>query len=69
MSNTLDVVVTRNVWKIFGERAEAAIEVTWCENLSKAKILAQYQSVIGPRDVSFSVDKGDIFCIMELSGS
>ncbi len=63
------VVVTRNVWKIFGEKAEEAMEAVRRENLSKAEVLERYEAVIGVRDVSISVGEGEIFCIMGLSGS
>lgn len=64
-----DVVVTRNIWKIFGGRAEEAMEAVRRENLSKAEVLERYQAVVGVRDVSISVGEGEIFCIMGLSGS
>ena len=67
--NEKDVVVARNVWKIFGGRADAALAATQHENLSKAEILERYQAVIGVRDVSINVGEGEIFCIMGLSGS
>ena len=64
-----DVVVTRNVWKIFGERADEAMEACRRENLSKAQVLDRFEAVVGVRDVSVSVAEGEIFCIMGLSGS
>ncbi|MEM9129272.1 MAG: ATP-binding cassette domain-containing protein, partial [Pseudomonadota bacterium] len=64
-----NVVVTKNVWKIFGERAAEAMEAVRRENLSKAEVLSQYQCVVGVKDVSISVGEGEIFCIMGLSGS
>lgn len=67
--NEKNVVVARNVWKIFGDRADAALAATQSENLSKADILERYQAVIGVRDVSINVGEGEIFCIMGLSGS
>ncbi len=63
------VVVTRNVWKIFGERAEDAMAAVRRDNLSKAEVLEAYGAVVGVRDVSISVSEGEIFCIMGLSGS
>lgn len=64
-----DVVVVRNVWKIFGEQGNAALAATQNEKLSKAEILERYQAVIGVRDVSINVGEGEVFCIMGLSGS
>lgn len=63
------VVETRNVWKIFGARAEEAMEAVRRENLSKAEVLERYEAVVGVRDVSISVGESEIFCIMGLSGS
>ncbi|MEL6297158.1 MAG: glycine betaine/L-proline ABC transporter ATP-binding protein [Pseudomonadota bacterium] len=64
-----DVVVVRDVWKIFGSRAQDAMAAVRRDDLSKAEVLEKYEAVIGVRDVSFSVDEGEIFCIMGLSGS
>lgn len=64
-----NVVVTRNIWKIFGERANEAMQATLQDPLTKTEILERYQAVVGVRDVSISVDEGEIFCIMGLSGS
>ncbi|WP_299591993.1 glycine betaine/L-proline ABC transporter ATP-binding protein [uncultured Tateyamaria sp.] len=63
------VVVTRNVWKIFGDRAGEAMETVRRDNLSKAEVLEQFGAVVGVKDVSISVEEGEIFCIMGLSGS
>ncbi len=63
------VVVTRNVWKIFGDRAAEAMEAVRREDLSKAEVLERFEAVVGVKDVSISVDEGEIFCIMGLSGS
>lgn len=63
------VVVTRNVWKIFGDRSKEAMAAVHKENLSKAEVLERFQCVVGVRDVSIDVKKGEIFCIMGLSGS
>ena len=59
------VVVTRNVWKIFGERADEAMAACRRENLSKAEVLDRFEAVVGVRDVSVSVEEGEIFCILQ----
>lgn len=64
-----DVVICKNVWKIFGDRADEAMAAVRAENLSKAEVLERYGCVVGVRDVSISVGEGEIFCIMGLSGS
>ena len=63
------VIETRNVWKIFGSKADEALAAVMRDNLSKSEVLEKYQAVVGVRDVSISVNKGEIFCIMGLSGS
>ncbi len=67
--SSAEVVVTRGVWKIFGDRADEAMEACRRENLSKAEVLDRFEAVVGVRDVSVSVGEGEIFCIMGLSGS
>ena len=64
-----NVVETRNVWKIFGARADEAMAAVLRDNLSKAEVLEKFQCVVGVRDVSINVGVGEIFCIMGLSGS
>lgn len=63
------VVVTKNVWKIFGHRAREAMEAVRKEQLTKAEVLERFEAVVGVKDVSISVGEGEIFCIMGLSGS
>lgn len=69
VTETEPVVQVRDVWKIFGERANEALEVIRRENLSKAEVLERYEAVVGVREVSFDVHQSEIFCIMGLSGS
>ena len=59
----------RNLWKIFGERAEEALRAIEQEGLGKAEVLERLDCVVGVADASFSVGEGEIFCIMGLSGS
>ena len=63
------VVEIRNVWKIFGNRANEALAAIEKENLSKAEVLERFEAVVGVRDVTFNVYESEIFCIMGLSGS
>lgn len=58
-----------NVWKIFGDRADEALQAIKEKNLSKAEVLEQYNAVVGVADVSFNINRGEIFCVMGLSGS
>jgi glycine betaine/proline transport system ATP-binding protein len=63
------VVEISNVWKIFGARAQDALEAVKTRGLSKAEVLSEFNAVVGVADVSLSVNRGEIFCIMGLSGS
>ncbi len=66
---TTSIVQTRNVWKIFGERADEAMAAVKAEGISKAEVLERFGCVVGVRDVSIDVSEGEVFCIMGLSGS
>ena len=68
-SNSDPVVQVRDVWKIFGDRANEALAAIRKDNLSKAEVLERYEAVVGVREVSFDVEESEIFCIMGLSGS
>lgn len=67
--NSKTVVQIRDVWKIFGDRANEALEAIRRDNLSKQEVLERYEAVVGVREVSFDVQESEIFCIMGLSGS
>ncbi|RBW44956.1 glycine/betaine ABC transporter [Psychromonas sp. B3M02] len=66
---TTDVIQLENVWKIFGDRAEEAMQAVKSEGLDKATVLERFGCVVGIADVSFKVARSEIFCIMGLSGS
>ena len=59
----------KNVWKIFGNNSEEALNAIQNQRILKQEALEKYNSVIGVSDVSFNVKKGEIFCVMGLSGS
>jgi glycine betaine/proline transport system ATP-binding protein len=61
-------IVVRNVYKIFGNRAEEALAMVR-QNQSKDQVLAQTGCVVGVNDLSLSIGSGEIFVIMGLSGS
>lgn len=63
------LVDCRSVWKVFGDRAPAAIEAITQRGLSKKQILQEFNCVVGVSDASLQVRRGEIFCIMGLSGS
>ena len=58
-----------NLWKIFGTRAEEALAAAKAGEVDKEKAFKRFGCVIGVADASFSVNEGEIFCIMGLSGS
>ena len=64
-----DMIVLREVWKIFGDKADAAMIAIQEQNLSKHEVLSKFDCVVGIADCSFSVKKGEVFCVMGLSGS
>jgi len=64
-----DVITLQNVWKIFGDRALEAMQAIETEGLSKPDVLEKFACVVGIADCSFSVKRGEIFCVMGLSGS
>jgi len=63
------VIQVRDVWKIFGDRANEALAAIRKDNLSKPEVLEKFEAVVGVREVSFDVQESEIFCIMGLSGS
>jgi len=64
-----DVIVLDKVWKIFGNDARQALAAVQERGLSKAEVLEEFACVVGIADCSFSVARGEIFCVMGLSGS
>ena len=63
------VIPLEGVWKIFGPNAAAAMEAIRERGLDKAAVLEQFDCVVGIADNSFSVRRGEVFCVMGLSGS
>ena len=64
-----DMIVLKNVWKIFGHNADEAMRAIKERNLTKNEVLHEFGCVVGIADCSFSVRKGEVFCVMGLSGS
>lgn len=62
-------IAIKDVWKIFGDNAETALQDIKQNNLEKSEVLSRYNCVVGVADVSFDVKHGEIFCVMGLSGS
>ena len=64
-----DVIRLENVWKIFGDRSEEAMQAVRSQDLSKTEVLERFGCAVGVADATFSVREGEIFCVMGLSGS
>ena len=58
----------KHLWKAFGPGAERIVG-TPLEDLSREELLARTGCVTAVRDVSLSVDAGELFVVMGLSGS
>ncbi len=58
-----------NLWKIYGQRDQEALRAILEEGLGKSEVQERFGCVVGVVDASFSVEEGEIFCIMGLSGS
>ena len=48
----------QNVWKIFGNTSQDALDAIQNKKISKQEALEKYNSVIGVSDVSFDVKEG-----------
>ena len=59
----------KNIWKIFGSEASLAMKAILEEGISQGEAVKRYDCFIGVADCSFSVLRGETFCIMGLSGS
>lgn len=59
----------RNLWKIYGQGAQKALDAVVREGLGKEEVRDRFGCVVGVADASFSVRGGEIFCVMGLSGS
>ncbi|MEU7635072.1 glycine betaine/L-proline ABC transporter ATP-binding protein [Streptomyces sp. NPDC039016] len=63
------VFSVRNLWKVFGPKAERIPEDTSVAGLSARELREQTGCTAAVRDVSFDVRKGEVFVVMGLSGS
>jgi glycine betaine/proline transport system ATP-binding protein len=59
----------KHLWKIYGDRDKEALQAIQTEGIDKTEVLQRYNCVIGVVDACFSVNEGEIFCVMGLSGS
>ena len=61
-------IEVENVWKVFGDRPERALDPEHASK-SRAELRQELGVVVGLRDVSFAVNSGEVFVVMGLSGS
>ncbi|MFT3873522.1 MAG: glycine betaine/L-proline ABC transporter ATP-binding protein [Nocardioides sp.] len=67
-ANTEAALSVRDLWKIFGPRADQIIG-TPDADLGRAELKAKTGCVVGVKDVAFDVAPGEVFVVMGLSGS
>ena len=68
MSKQEPLIRVSNVWKVFGKNPESALKPEY-GSMTREEIRQQMGVVVGLRNVSFTVDVGQIFVVMGLSGS
>lgn len=59
----------RNLWKVFGAKADRVPTDPELAALSGPEILERTGNVVAVRDMSFDVARGEVFVVMGLSGS
>lgn len=64
----MSMIEVKNVTKIFGPREKSVLPMVRA-GVSKEEILAKTGHVVGLRDISLSIEEGEMFVIMGLSGS
>jgi len=67
-TTTEPALSVRNLWKIFGNKADGIIG-TPDADLSRKELQAKTGCVMAVKDVSFDVAPGEVFVVMGLSGS
>ena len=63
------VISVRNLWKVFGPKATSVPENSALKGLSATEVRESTGCTAAVRDVSFDVNKGEVFVVMGLSGS
>ncbi len=61
-------VDVQNIWKVFGKEPKRVLKPDY-RGLSKDEILNRTGAVLAMRDISFTVERGELFVLMGLSGS
>ena len=68
MDESSITVACRNVWKVYGPKAESIVGSADA-SLSRQELMEKTGCVAAVRDVSFEVSPGEVFVVMGLSGS
>ena len=68
MDESKITVACRNVWKVYGPKAESIVGSADA-SLSRQQLMEKTGCVAAVRDVSFEVSPGEVFVVMGLSGS
>ena len=68
MTSQAPQIQVKGLWKVFGDKPERALQPEYAAR-SRDEIQEELGLVVGLRDVSFDVDRGEIFVVMGLSGS
>ncbi|MBO8202511.1 quaternary amine ABC transporter ATP-binding protein [Streptomyces smyrnaeus] len=68
-AQTGPVFSVRNLWKVFGPKADRVPGDPGVTGLSQAELREKTGCTAAVRDVSFDVHKGEVFVVMGLSGS
>ena len=69
MSDSEPIIALENVYKIFGPNPRGRAFDLCSAGIGKDEVQRQTGHVVGMRDISFEVQKGEIFVVMGLSGS
>ena len=69
MSDEEPIISLENVYKIFGPNPRGRAFDLCSSDIGKDEVQRQTGHVVGMHDISFSVNKGEIFVVMGLSGS
>ncbi|MCH0563939.1 MULTISPECIES: glycine betaine/L-proline ABC transporter ATP-binding protein [unclassified Streptomyces] len=68
-AGTPPVFGVRNLWKVFGPKADRVPGNAEYQDMSQSELRAATGCTAAVRDVSFDVHKGEVFVVMGLSGS
>ncbi|CAA9361132.1 MAG: Glycine betaine ABC transport system, ATP-binding protein OpuAA [uncultured Frankineae bacterium] len=68
-SDASAVITVRDLWKVFGPRADSVPGDPALRGLTRSQLLEQRGCTAAVRDVSFDVAPGEVFVVMGLSGS